>query len=369
MACARYRSDTKRWGVDYKDSYGKRRWITCESRQEAQILVAEKMRKPGGDPNSTFEEIATRWLNITRASVRPQSWAHYEANLRIHILPVLKDIKLARINSGMLLEFLSGKKEAEGLAPKTVGHLQSTLYAVFQHAVKHEGLPANPAAGLAKEMNIKRLSREGPVKAFTECQLAKFMVTAQAMAADIYPLFFAMGRTGPRISEATALIWPELDFDKRAINIARTWVGTRLQEVPKTANSCRKLDMSLQLRDTLVRWKTEQKRKKLALGWAEVPRWVFCSSNGKPLCSRSYVSGRFKQILEASELPLHFTPHSLRHTFACLHLQKGVNPVYVQKQLGHSSIQMTVDLYGSWFPISDKAAADALDDVHRGKLW
>lgn len=331
--------------------------------------MAEKMRVPGGDPNSTFGEIAARWLNITRASVRPQSWAHYEANLRIHILPVLKDIKLARINSGMLLEFLADKKGSEGLAPRTVGHLQSTLYAVFQHAVKHEGLPANPAGGLAKELNIKRLSREGPIKAFTERQLSKFMDKAQDMAADIYPLFFAMGRAGPRIGEATALIWPELDFDGRAISIVRTWVGTRLQEVPKTASSYRNLDMSLQLRDTLLRWQTEQKRKKLALGWPEVPRWVFCSSNGNPLCSRSYVSGRFKKILEAAELPLHFTPHSLRHTFACLHLQKGVNPVYVQKQLGHSSIQMTVDLYGSWLPISNKAAADALDDLGQGKIW
>ena len=41
-------------------------------------------------------------------------------------------------------------------------------------------------------------------------------------------------------------------------------------------------------------------------------------------------------------------PHDLRHTYATILLVAGVSPAYVQKQLGHSSISMTVDIYGHW---------------------
>lgn len=41
-------------------------------------------------------------------------------------------------------------------------------------------------------------------------------------------------------------------------------------------------------------------------------------------------------------------PHDLRHTYATLMLINNVSPAYVQKQLGHSSIRTTVDIYGHW---------------------
>src|SRR5439155_10995403 len=55
------------------------------------------------------------------------------------------------------------------------------------------------------------------------------------------------------------------------------------------------------------------------------------------------------------------SPHNLRHTFASLLLQQGESPAYVQRQLGHASIQLTVDTYGKWLPMGNKAAVDRLD--------
>src|SRR5438552_13767084 len=65
--------------------------------------------------------------------------------------------------------------------------------------------------------------------------------------------------------------------------------------------------------------------------------------------------------LKAAQLSIHFSPHCLRHTFASLLLQQGESPVYVQRQLGHASIQLTVDTYGRWLPMGNKAAVDRLD--------
>jgi hypothetical protein len=44
------------------------------------------------------------------------------------------------------------------------------------------------------------------------------------------------------------------------------------------------------------------------------------------------------------------SPHNLRHTYAMLPLMDHYSAAYVQKQLGHHSISMTVDIYGHWIP-------------------
>jgi integrase len=55
--------------------------------------------------------------------------------------------------------------------------------------------------------------------------------------------------------------------------------------------------------------------------------------------------------------------HDLRHTFASLLLQNGESPVYVKEQMGHCSIQVTVDVYGQLIPGGNKQAVDRLDLV------
>ena len=75
-----------------------------------------------------------------------------------------------------------------------------------------------------------------------------------------------------------------------------------------------------------------------------------------------------KRILKAVGFPLHFSPHCLRHTFASLLLQQQESPAYVQRQLGHSSIKLTVDTYGKWLPMGNKAAVDRLDDQSGSKM-
>jgi len=70
----------------------------------------------------------------------------------------------------------------------------------------------------------------------------------------------------------------------------------------------------------------------------------------------------------AAGFPLHFSPHCLRHTFASLLLQQQESPTYVQPQLGHSSIKRTVDTYGKWLSMGNKAAVDRLDDQSGSKM-
>jgi integrase len=55
--------------------------------------------------------------------------------------------------------------------------------------------------------------------------------------------------------------------------------------------------------------------------------------------------------------------HDLRHTFASQLLSQGESPAYVKEQMGHSSIQVTVDIYGHLIPGGNRAAVDKLDEA------
>ena len=66
------------------------------------------------------------------------------------------------------------------------------------------------------------------------------------------------------------------------------------------------------------------------------------------------------RALKAAGLPSRVTPHALRHAFASLLIQAGESPAYVQQQLGHRSIALTVDVYGSWLPVKAAGAVDRL---------
>jgi hypothetical protein len=96
-----------------------------------------------------------------------------------------------------------------------------------------------------------------------------------------------------------------------------------------------------------------------------MPPWVFCSESGG-LLDEVNVRRAFRRVLKTAGLPHHFWPHCLRHSYASLLLQQGEGPEYVKRQLGHASIELTVDTYGKWLPRGNKAAVDRLDDHEDG---
>jgi Phage integrase family len=124
---------------------------------------------------------------------------------------------------------------------------------------------------------------------------------------------------------------------------------------------------SKHLTETLRRLHAARKADKLRRGLQDLPPWVFPSAAGTPL-DHANVEKAFKRMLKLALLPPHFTPHCLRHSFASLLLQQGASPAYVQRQLGHASIQLTVDTYGKWLPMGNNAAVDGLDDPSGSKV-
>jgi len=83
-------------------------------------------------------------------------------------------------------------------------------------------------------------------------------------------------------------------------------------------------------------------------------------NSGTPLDHHN-VAKRFRRLLKRAGLSGHFHLHCLRHTYASLLLQDGVSPAYVQEQLGHASVELTVGTYGRWLRKRAPGAVDRLD--------
>jgi integrase len=89
--------------------------------------------------------------------------------------------------------------------------------------------------------------------------------------------------------------------------------------------------------------------------------WVFPAETEpeKPLNDAWLRDRLWRPLLEKAEVR-HIRVHDARHTYASLMLRRGVPPGYVSRQLGHSSIQVTVDLYGHFIPGADRHHVEAL---------
>ena len=93
--------------------------------------------------------------------------------------------------------------------------------------------------------------------------------------------------------------------------------------------------------------------------------YVFTAPMGRPL-RRDLLFKRFiRPAVEQAGLPPELRLHDLRHTCVSLLIQLGAHPKAIQERLGHSSITVTMDVYGHLFPSVAEALTERLDEVFR----
>lgn len=89
---------------------------------------------------------------------------------------------------------------------------------------------------------------------------------------------------------------------------------------------------------------------------------VFPNSDGGYQDANNMIKRRFKPALNRAGIN-HLRFHDLKHTYASLLLAKGIQMKYVQHQLGHSSIKMTMDLYTHLLPEVNEQCVNLLDNI------
>ena len=131
------------------------------------------------------------------------------------------------------------------------------------------------------------------------------------------------------------------------------WLGT----VPPSWE--RSLSALISKLRTLLAHQAEEKLRVTAYEDSEL---VFATRKGTPLDAQNIINGFFKPLLKRAELP-NIRWHDLRHTYATLLLARSTHPTYVQRSLGHASVQLTLDRYSHWMPSMGRNTADAMDEA------
>ena len=223
---------------------------------------------------------------------------------------------------------------------------------IFQHALESEIIEVNPVAGIRLsqkcQIQVKPLDPQMQVDLLNQAHVYR--------EGTFYPHLLTLLRTGARIGELCGLMWSDIDFQERFIEVSRTRTAGLIS--PTKNRKSRTIDMSKHLTETLRELKREKQKQALRNGTA-FSDLVFIRENGKPL-NEEIVRGALYRCLEKAELPK-MRVHDLRHTYATTRLLKGHDIGDVSYQLGHSSISITYDIYTHWIPGKFKSQVDDLD--------
>jgi integrase len=320
--------------------------------------------KPKEPPAITVREYYAIFSRVwLESACRDSTRKRYEETFKTYILPRFGDKALKDVSRAEIKEFVATLVEKK-LARATIRIIVSNFCTMFSHAIEDEIITGNPATRMPKYFRqahvvhdeILPLSPE-EVSIFLSAAIEHDQAKRYSDVPEYYPLFLCAVHTGMRSGEISGLQWGDIDWNGKFITVRRTIKDGKVH-MPKTSKM-RRVDMSDTLIEVLQGMRRRRREDFMKRGRSELPDWAFCNSNGSFLDMQNVKNRHFYKCLEAAKLRrIRF--HDLRHTYASLLIGNGEPLAYVKDQLGHSSIKVTVDVYGHLVPGANRQAVNRL---------
>jgi integrase len=256
-----------------------------------------------------------------------------------------------------LASWLEGLKAA-GVGDRTVEVAGITAHKLLKSALDRELIARNPADNSAVRSARPKAKASTP-NIWTAEQTYAFL---DAQRNDrLFALWRVATMTGLRRGELAGLQWSDVDLDAGTLRVTRTRVVVGyevLDSTPKTLSGNRVISLDGETVAALRRHWANQAAERLATDLWEGSDYLFCDEIGRP-----YHPQRFTQMLAAKAKAAGLPPvkiHALRHGHATAGLEAGVPLKVMSERLGHSSIQITADVYSHVSTAVDQAAADTI---------
>ena len=253
------------------------------------------------------------------------------------------------------VERIEAQKQPKGLSAKTVRNIHQIISSALKLAVEQRLIAHNPADGCALPKVERKEMQTLPIE-----QLTSFL--REAKDSGVFALYYIDLTTGLRRGELLGLKWSDIDLEKGDLRVQRQIgrINGKIIEMPlKTKNAYRTLPLSADAIDVL-------KMQKCKVGNSE---WVFPSPTGGPMSPDSvlHMLQMLQRVLKRAGLPrIRF--HDLRHTFATLALQNGVDIKTVSGMLGHFSAGFTLDTYAHVTTSAKREAAKTMGNILSGAV-
>lgn len=323
---------------------------------------------------TTLGALFDLWLEkYAKRNLSQSACELYESYIRVHLKPALGHIVLARVRPLQIEDYyqaalMDGCKRGGGLALRTVQSHHRLLRQVFRWGLRLELVQRSPMelVALPQLPKEKRTPRRRNV--LSAEQLAQ--VVEEIRGTFLFLPVILSVTTGLRRGEVLGLRWQDVDLKSGRFNVTQALIQTRKTVQfgpPKTDDSARAIHLPDGLLPYLRQCRAEQADRRLALGpLYEENDLICCWEDGRWIRPDS-ASRAFRIAMQRLGLE-HITFHGLRKTHSSLLAAAGEHPKVVSARLGHTKVDITMDLYTEISPEQDRAAANRMNGRLRSLL-
>jgi integrase len=343
-----YQRKDGRWVAEITLENGKRKPFYGKTRKEAadKLYKALQEQKQGAlitAPQQSLQAHMEHWLQVKRLQLKDGTYQYYRVYIEAYIVPALGHLRLQKLTDVHIQAFYADL--LEDLSPNTVRLIHTILRGALAAAVKSKKIATNPCELVTPPRAVKK-----ELAYLTLEQAQRLLEVARNRTLDC--LLTVAIATGMRRGELLALRWSDIDFGKASVHVIRSLSyrnpdGTgyeHKEEEPKTASSKRTLPLPDFALEALQRHRVRQLEIRLSTPEWENKELVFTNSRGGYLWADTTREQLGKLLQEAGPPAIRF--HDLRHSAATILLAMGINPKVVQERLGHSSVSITLGVYG-----------------------
>src|SRR5262249_13889978 len=287
----------------------------------------------------------------------------YRGSVQNYIRPLLGHFRLTELRRENVEEMAEQmRRRTPALSPRTIHQAYSTLRTALFQAVIDGKITVNPC-------RRARIPAPGTpeVQAWEPRHVERFLAHAREAEPRLAAAFQLAAWRGLRRGELCGLRWDDLDLDRGTLRVVRNVTeADRAAHIvePKTNKGKRTVSLGRELAAVLRAHKRAQVADRLAAGPAwEDGDWVVCDEHGHMLRPVRVTHACLRLCRELPELPeAHL--HTLRHTAATTMLLAGVAPKVVADQLGHSKVELTLNVYAHVIEAQRDDSADAVERLY-----
>lgn len=320
-------------------------------------------------PNQTVEQYLTNWLeDVQKHEVEEVSYIKQKRTLKKHIVPTFGHLQLKSLSAQHIQQLYTSLLK-KGYKPNTIQGIHAFLHKALKNAVRWKLVSFNAADQVTLPRRGKRSAEEADVAhALTAEQALHLLHVSKGHPLDAFIALALI--TGMRHGELMALRWQDVNLEDRRLSIKWTvsfdWEYGFLKGDPKSKTSARSIQLPNFVINALARHHTKQQEQKLKAGdrWEE-NNLVFPNTYGR-YHRPEYRGRQFHRLLEKAGLP-RIRIHDLRHsTASLLIIVLRMPPKLVQELLGHSTMDMTMDIYTHVDESQQRQMMDAFDHFLEG---
>lgn len=284
------------------------------------------------------------------------------------IIPLIGDYKLTSITTFMLdnmYQKLKKGQKGKELSSKTMVHYYDLISLMFKQARKWKFIEINPNDD-ATRPKLQKKKRN-----YYNMEQVQALFSALSLENIKYRTIITLTLvSGMRRAELCALRWSDVDFINNTIyidNSLKVIDGEVDEEHAKTDYSVRYIDIDSNTMEILKEYKKWQDGYMVYMGnkWQGTDR-IFTDKYGKHIhpCTCNKI---LQKIITKYKLPP-ITFHELRHTCATLLNSQGVDPVTIKERLGHSNINITMDIYTHALEDNKKASVCVFEKLQNNTI-